>query len=551
MSDTSQHTPWENPYWKDKKAQSTTSTKQDNKPWENPYWKDKKSPSLTLSNQQYKSLDSSIGRDTKSVPSKSAKQDTPWKNPYWTDDRSRNSTPGVQQKQSQENMNRKNYQSQFSTPSEKNDKLWQNPYWKDNKTQSLNPLKPEDKSSQNFNGKENKNQSTTSSKREDQSWENPYWKENKTQVPVLPKKQDEAWKNPYWKDWKPQAVTTSQQPQNSPLKDPYLNGKELGNSIDSKEKDKFRSTFDTSNKDVNNVVLNDVWILDNLSPPDHAVPPIPSFYERIYPAHTPPSSPQPRKYIKEKNLSSTEKSIQSPQSNVTNWIDNYHENDHDIQPYTIDGQGIAHYRSMPSSVSVTTNKTVTFATSPRPTQDSGSFSSTNNIASLQQQQQQNPTISTLVTSNGITPFYKTNGVPSPPIANPASMQSLNFFTSLPSYDQSLPIVITLEELSDIQNALRLLNINSNAIPTIESIQYVSTKHGSDEIVPDSLFDTLFTDNQVHKLAQSSSSSYPKNYPVTSSSHFNSRQPPTFYSSNKSSNPANSINHFVPSPVFHI
>jgi hypothetical protein len=520
-------------------------------------------------------LDSSIGKDTKSGLSTPAKQDTPWKNPYRTEDKSQNLTAGTPQNQLQNNTNWKNDQSQFSTPSKKNEQPWDNPYWKENKTQTSTPLKPEDKAWQNFNGKENKNQNITSSKQEDQQWKNPYWKENKTQVPVLPKKQDEAWKHPYWKDWKPQGVTTSQQSQNLSLKDPYLNGKKSENLIGSqeqislkkKEQDKpgqnlswtdkntsngtLKSMFDPSNENGRNIILNDVWILDNVSPPDHTVPPIPSFYERIYPAHTPPSSPRPTTYIKENKLPNTEKLIQPPQSNVTNQTDNYHEGDHDILPYTIDGQGIAHYRSVPSSSPGTTNKTVTFAAPPLTTQNPVSFPSTSNTAPLQKQ---NPTLSTLVTSNGVTPFQTTNSVPSPPIANPATMQSLNFLNSLPLYGQSLPIVFTAAELSDVQNALRSLEINSNAIPTIESIQYVSTKNGSDEIVPYSLFGTSSTDNQKYQLAQpplSSSSSYLKNYPATSSSHFNSQQPPTFSSSNKSSHPDDFLNRFVPSSVLHI
>jgi hypothetical protein len=206
---------------------------------------------------------------------------------------------------------------------------------------------------------------------------------------------------------------------------------------------------------------------------------------------------------------------------------------------------------MPSSSSPTINKTVTFAAAaPPPTnQNPVFFSSTNNTASSQPQP--NSTISALVTSNGGTPFHTTNGVPSPPPTNPSSIQSLNFFTSTPAYGQSSPLVITAGELYDVQNALRLININSNAIPTIESIQYVSSKNGNDETVPDSLFDTLFTEGQVHQLAQSPISSYPKNYPVTSSADFNFGQPTTFYSPNKSSHPEDIINRFVSSPVLRI
>jgi hypothetical protein len=112
-------------------------------------------------------------------------------------------------------------------------------------------------------------------------------------------------------------------------------------------------------------------------------------------------------------------------------------------------------------------------------------------------QQNNPITSTLAASNVVAPFYVTNRASSPPVTNLAPIHSLNFLNSSSSYAGSSPIVITIEELSDIQNALRLLEVNPNAIPTVESSQYQPTTSGYDETVPYSTFGTLFTNNQAY------------------------------------------------------
>jgi hypothetical protein len=264
----------------------------------------------------------------------------------------------------------------------------------------------------------------------------------KQQNSMKNQEQDKAWQNPYWRD----GSTLNAIPTSKP------------------------SSF---NKVVNGVILDDVWILDNLSPPDHAVPPVPPFYQRIFPPYTPPSSPRPTASVKENNLQSTKQSMQPAASNIsTHAYNGNKEDDEDSLPYTIDGQGIVRYRSLPSSTPINTNKTVTFSDLPSSTQ--------------------NP---------GILSAYDANTAPLPPITNLAPRQSLNLLNYSLLSTQSSPIMLTSQEVSDIENILQLLGINPNAILTIESINYAPTANGRDERIPNLPSDSLFIDNQGHQQVQ--------------------------------------------------
>ena len=283
--------------------------------------------------------------------------------------------------------------------------------------------------------------------------------ESEPQSSMKTKEQDKPWENPYRKNNNTSDVPSTSIP-------------------------------DAANGDAQNIVLNNVWTLDNLSPPDHKVPPIPSFYERIFPVHTPPSSPRPKTSTTENELQNTKQSMQPPKSNITEQTHNYNRNEgNDIEPYTISDQGVAHYRPQSSSSPITNNRTVTFGANQNPV----SLPSTGGGALSQQKY---PTASTPASSNTVAPYSMANQIPSLPTSNKAPIQSLNFINSSLSYDQSSSVLLSTEELVEIQNILRSLEFDSNVVPTIEPNSYMSTAHDGDGTVPYLSYGTSATDNQA-------------------------------------------------------
>jgi hypothetical protein len=372
-------------------------------------------------------------------------------------------------------------------------------------------------------------------------WVNPYWKGNMTQASVSSKKEDKPWENPYWKDKRSQTSNSSSL-QNQTWPNSYWNDKSASNDI-------ALSPSDASNKELNGIVINGVWTIDNLSPPDHRVPPIPPFYERIFPVDTPPSSPRPTgQIIEEKTVQATKQSLELPSFSSKSQTNNFNrdDDDDDILPYTIDNQRIAHYRSLPSSSPVVTNKIVNFGASSQTSQNPWTYSPTAGTTPLRQT---NNIVSQPSTSNVSPPLHAINGVPYSPFTNSKSLQPLNAFSSLLSSPNSYssvtlhPAFFTADELVDVQNALRSLEIRPDAIITIETFDNTPTGNSTDEGVPYSLINSLITNNKENRSIQQPSYFSQSDQP-SSSVNGNSQQRPTFASSNKSSNPKSISNGFT-------
>ncbi|CAF1013906.1 unnamed protein product [Rotaria sordida] len=234
-------------------------------------------------------------------------------------------------------------------------------------------------------------------------------------------------------------------------------------------------TSHASKKGIWGIELHDVWITDNLSPPDHRVPPIPSFYKRIFPVHTPPCSIQPSTTISQNKLRHSKPTMHVASSNIPNERHNNDTNDSDdISPYAVDSQGIAHYRELSSPSDIMKSKAIAFSSSSSPTHNPVTSTYTTNTTPLQQKYAMTPTP---FTSNVTSQVPVANTVLSSSTTNSGLLQSSNFLNSAsyspnnyPSSTMASSAVLTLDELSGIQSALRLLEANPNAIPTIETYQ---------------------------------------------------------------------------------
>ncbi|CAF4207646.1 unnamed protein product [Rotaria sp. Silwood2] len=577
-----QNKPWVNPYWGNNKTPASVPSKKPNIPWQNPYWKNWK-PGSSNTFQLYQNVplikpnwqNNASQTSTTTKPQNfevTKQQNKPWVNPYWGN----NKTPA-------------------SIPSKKQDIPWQNPYWKNWKPGSFNTsqlyqsiplIKPNWQNNASQTSTTTKPQNFEVTKQQNKPWVNPYWGNNKTPASVPSKKQDIPWQNPYWKDWKPGSLTTSQKSQNGNLKNHNGHNNiwqtstttKQQNFGETKQKDKPWENPYWKNKNVSSagptwisnasrkgtcgMVLPNAYITDNVSPPDHRVPPIPSFYKRIFPVNTPLSSIQPSTTTNEKKLQFSKESMHVTPFSIPNETYNNDINGgNDFLPYTIDTQGIAHYRSLPSSSSIAKNKTVHFGTSPSTTQNPVTSKYITDAVPLQRKYTTTPTS---FTSNVTSQLPIANTAPSSSTTNSDLLQSLGFLNSSsyspnndPSSTKSGAVVITLDELYDIQNALHLLKTNPNAIPTIQTFQqHVPTVYPSDEKVPHQPITSLFTNNNDHRLIQqpptSSSSSDHQNDQLRSLSNAKSQQLPMVSSSKNYSNPNDILNRFIkPGSINHL
>ena len=468
---------WENPYWKDKTPTVPSSAPPQQRPWENPYWKDKTSTTSSTAKSQDKSWENPYWKDkTPTVPSSAPPQNKPWENPYWKDKASTTSSTAKSQDKSWENPYWKDKTSAIPSSAPPRDKAWENPYWKDKAPTTSSTAKPQDK-----------------------SWENPYWKDKTSSCNGTSKQQDKPWENPYWKDKKTSSVI--------PV-----------------------STYETSTKGGKKKIPNDVWTLDNDSPPDHKVSPVPPFYQRIYPPPTSQTSSQYGGSIKN-SLNKSQSGKRLLDQSYNHYTDE--NDDTDALPYTTDGDGVVRYRKLPASTCVSSSK--------RPSVTGELLKSQNLISTPTKTiplspQENNPTISALVSSNVPKPSQHNNesSSSSPSQPNFETFEALNYINRLSNKDGSPLLSVTYGELCDVQKALRAVETRSNNISTIESYQSKSLKQSNSNVtIPHSGYD-----NQA-KIVDS--------HPQSTEN-----LPPRINSANKFSTPNESLNRFMKNgPAVHI
>ena len=295
-------------------------------------------------------------------------------------------------------------------------------------------------------------------KNNNQPWVNPYWSkpnqnksesiQNKnpqpsnnsnqnlgnksyinTKSPEKPTVSTETWQNPYWKDNKTSKQNTNDKPFVFP----------------------------------------------------HKVPPIPSFYHRIYPPPSPLSTSVP-------NMNTNHETILSSKKYEANIND---DDDDDDLPYTLDSQGRAHYRAVSSAPKVT-NQTSNFASAPKTSQ--------NPVLS----QQKPSSVSFSQTANTAPHSQTTTSSAIPSFMNNITQNLFKNTNSYPTFSTSHSVtVLTETELNSIHDALRLLETNPNAIPVIETFNHIPINHHNK---PSSSSAPLFTTNRE----QQPSSSFSRN-----------------------------------------
>ncbi|CAF1073143.1 unnamed protein product [Adineta ricciae] len=506
--------PWQNPYWKDQPVTSVKPAKEAQTPWENPYWKNQSVQETTSFKQDDKSAENLDFKPIVSEAVKSTeKEPTPWQNPYWKDQPTANAKSSAEVRKPWENPYWKDKPIQPALPAEQDNTAriseaakpdqaeqapWKSPYWKDDKYKVIH----------------SDNQSKPA-KQENIPWVNPYWKDNNVQPKESSKQPDEPWQNPYWKNTVPQTTTTPSQQPSPPRENSYSNVKMPDNSVVSAKatepsknphwadsstttqkaplkENTLQENSNTASKYAENkrhpvTILNDTWIIDNDSPPDHAVPPIPSFYKRIYPPETAPSSLQP------KSTASEEARVQTPDY-------------------------LSQLRSTPVHSEIQTDRKVDYyppqtdrkvdyycpqtAYSPVPVKQTSQFTTSPPFQSTRTLSPSPPPFSSNIPQ---PPAHDIHRAASPTRNDMPLAQYTNLSSSIPPpqpiQHQQISISSTLvspSELHDIQKALRCLDLGSDSIITIEKTEFSSTGRIIVAEVPYAVLNSVVIDNKKYR-----------------------------------------------------
>lgn len=214
---------------------------------------------------------------------------------------------------------------------------------------------------------------------------------------------------------------------------------------------------------------NDVSLNKSLSYESQKTP-VPSFYERIYPPASPIQTVHPNH--------ATVLLAEISQSTTNN---------NDDLPYTIDQQGVAHYRQRSSPIN-STNKTVNFVT-------------------------QNPVLSENISSAISISQNNTSSVVKIPTSNTYRLSSLDYSSLIHASSSN---ILTEEDLNGIQNALHLLTTNSNAIPIIEAPNQFTSYNTNYYTDTSSPLTSFFSSNQSAPSFQPSfTGSTASNQPIVS------------------------------------
>ena len=546
-SSTENSKPWENPYWKGKKSQAASSakkqdgpsrigyenvttlpnsrpTEKDAKPWENPYWKDNKSPSTTTTPVKKEPWKNPYWQDNKSAVTTSSKTpDRPWENPYWKDHKSSSATTTPTKTEQWKNPYWKEIKTAVIIASKHSDKPWVNPYWKEK------PSSPRASSSQPTNAstelrrQESKPRTSSVTKENAKPWINPYWKDHPSAGSSAEKKTDQPWENPYWKKKTPDSSnkpqsTISALPQTTPWVNPYWPDKKAqapsksdqfsqNQNTNGDTRPKTSPTSHGSKTRTKGNASDTRLDSSKRSSSQHSLPSIPAFYERIYPPSETAGSSKRSSKTQRSTKYFQQVSSQVPYPPTTGGLTNIADlssDDQDALPFTIDNRGVLHFRAESSASPASPFKLPNFTTSSPRTQSQAHIPS--------------PSVRSPIATSHAAPYPA--GIPAASstskLANLTPVEILNSLSSASSF-----VVITEREISDIQNALRLLEKNPNSIPTVEASQLAAKTSSNTQNRPYPTTNTTFNNSNSQPIppysqnAPSNPSSYPANYSTLS------------------------------------
>ncbi|CAF1369044.1 unnamed protein product [Didymodactylos carnosus] len=497
---------WVNPYW-DKNRDATTSVQS---PWDNPYWRkndadstlidnrgkidnsheDKQSSFSNSDNQvsstyrkaddskkpastqpQYENLprnlfqgpnmnyDAQSGKNNQSGEYQTSTNSSTWNNPYWDKSGKVNQTikPSEQVDEKQSNFNSKQ-------------EVWGNPYWDRsniNQQSKLNASKNKSTSSPHSHHHSHLQQSHSLSSRQ-KSWENPYWNKQSShdRSPSSNIQPSTKWTNPYWDrsnvnqqsklNGSKSKVTSgphshhhshlqqshSLSSREKPWENPYWNKQsshDRSSSSNAQPSTKGTKQQEQPKNNYQTTVYHDIeqtkaWIEDDTSP--HNAPPIPSYFERIYPP------PQPNE--DKRSPSKPQKQHQQQQIRPSN-------SDNSNLPVTSKGSETIRYDAKPHMLNRATEMYP-------PVKESTDHQ---NLSESQPGAQEESSSSSTTNNNKIKNITLAEIEP----------QKYNYNSNLSTNSYTF----TADDIETIQEALKLLQSNPDALPIFNETTPTSTE----------------------------------------------------------------------------
>ncbi|CAM4908284.1 unnamed protein product [Rotaria socialis] len=531
-----------------------------NKQFENPYWKDNKSvvaPSVTQKVQPKANL---LAGNATGVTDTSGKVlDKPFESPYWKENKADLIKTGMTHNRRTEIIAREEKKPVHITCWALEDEVFEivcpeseidisllsqveafdKPYWKNTKPVIVTLSKSQESAAENRR-RENDEPTTVSDVRsEENALKNSLWNEKETrdslasksvgrlfennnwdqcapQVRVtalskpqtIPKeyssvqdnksqqmdssKQDaESWQNPYWPS-EPSKIRSGENSASQVVTIGKVQDTKDAKQTDRAAEDPYSKATSKRKQNSKTIELLSAWVFDNTSPADHTVPPIPPFYKRVFPPETPPASVRSVVTITDKKLQTSKPSTQYSSSNV------FYDSGSDMSTFTFDQEKIAHHHTLLPSTNVSKNTIDSFVPSSLTNKNPVLVNGKNDATVAHQM---NTMSSDLLRNKTALLLPVDNTVPSTAATTSSNIEWFKFPPDSRMGHESSINDLTPEEILEVQNVLRLLETNPNAIPTIQKPYKVQNFHANNVEVPDLQFSNLSTNNNINQLTQ--------------------------------------------------
>ncbi|CAM4965281.1 unnamed protein product [Rotaria socialis] len=528
---------FENPYWKDNKSVvapsvtqkvqpkanllagnatgvTDTSGKVLDKPFESPYWKENKAD-LIKTGMTHNRRTEIIAREEKKplhitcwaledevfeivcpeseIDISLLSQVEAFDKPYWKNTKPVIVTLSKSQESAAENRRRENDEPTTVSDVRSEEKALKNSLWNEKETRDSLASKSVGRLFENNNWDQCAPQVRVTALSKPQTIPKEYSsvQDNKSQQMDSSKQDAESWQNPYWPS-EPSKIRSGENSASQVVTIGKVQDTKDAKQTDRAAEDPYSKATSKRKQNSKTIELLSAWVFDNTSPADHTVPPIPPFYKRVFPPETPPASVRSVVTITDKKLQTSKPSTQYSSSNV------FYDSGSDMSTFTFDQEKIAHHHTLLPSTNVSKNTIDSFVPSSLTNKNPVLVNGKNDATVAHQM---NTMSSDLLRNKTALLLPVDNTVPSTAATTSSNIEWFKFPPDSRMGHESSINDLTPEEILEVQNVLRLLETNPNAIPTIQKPYKVQNFHANNVEAPDLQFSNLSTNNNVNQLTQ--------------------------------------------------
>ncbi|CAF3379290.1 unnamed protein product [Rotaria socialis] len=528
---------FENPYWKDNKSVvapsvtqkvqpkanllagnatgvTDTSGKVLDKPFESPYWKENKAD-LIKTGMTHNRRTEIIAREEKKplhitcwaledevfeivcpeseIDISLLSQVEAFDKPYWKNTKPVIVTLSKSQESAAENRRRENDEPTTVSDVRSEEKALKNSLWNEKETRDSLASKSVGRLFENNNWDQCAPQVRVTALSKPQTIPKEYSsvQDNKSQQMDSSKQDAESWQNPYWPS-EPSKIRSGENSASQVVTIGKVQDTKDAKQTDRAAEDPYSKATSKRKQNSKTIELLSAWVFDNTSPADHTVPPIPPFYKRVFPPETPPASVRSVVTITDKKLQTSKPSTQYSSSNV------FYDSGSDMSTFTFDQEKIAHHHTLLPSTNVSKNTIDSFVPSSLTNKNPVLVNGKNDATVAHQM---NTMSSDLLRNKTALLLPVDNTVPSTAATTSSNIEWFKFPPDSRMGHESSINDLTPEEILEVQNVLRLLETNPNAIPTIQKPYKVQNFHANNVEVPDLQFSNLSTNNNINQLTQ--------------------------------------------------